>query len=185
RAFTGPWASTRAASSPIARTVPVTSITCPTFPSCSSCAWARAARRMGSSKAGDGCSSSRNGAAMRRASSSAAFSWRHSAQPEKRLLQEGPAPGARSRALWVDLATGHGVDHRVLAVGPFRVEAVRAPETIPPRLVDAEIARDCVQPGLEARAPFPGRRALDDSQEGLLRQILGPLAVAQHTQEER
>src|SRR5438128_1568614 len=106
-------------------------------------------------------------------------------QAEKRLLQEGPDPGARSRALWVDLATRHGVDHRGLAVGPFRIEAIRAPETIPPRLVDAEIARDRVQPGLEARAPFPGRRALDDSQERLLRQILGPLAVAQHTQEER
>src|SRR5256885_15822070 len=65
------------------------------------------------------------------------------------------------------------------------MEAARAREAIPPRLIDAEIARNGVEPGLETRSPLPGRRALDDSQERLLRQILGPLAVAQHTQEER
>ena len=31
---------------------------------------------------------------------------------------------------------------------------------------------------------FPGLRSLDDAQEGLLRQIFSPFAVAQHSREE-
>src|SRR5712675_638254 len=85
----------------------------------------------------------------------------------------------------IDLTPGHGVHHRLLALGALRVEAVSAPEAIAPGLIHAEVARDGEQPGLEARAMLPGLRALHDAQERLLRQILGSFAVAQHTQEER